>query len=67
MRSLPVICALAMFALPATAHETGIPHKHPHDATTTGATAAKTGPNGGQVAIADHHPIEMVASDAEEA
>jgi hypothetical protein len=61
---LGAIGALA-FAGQALAHETGIPHRHPHDSSTTGATAAKVGPNGGQVAIADHHPIEMVASDKE--
>lgn len=62
-----LITLAAAFALggTASAHETGIPHKHPHNSQTTGTTVAKAGPNGGQVAIADHHPIEMVASEKE--
>lgn len=60
-----IILAAAILAAPAMAHETGIPHSHPHKSETTGQVASKPGPNGGQVAIADHHPIEMVASDSE--
>jgi len=59
------ILAAAILAMPAMAHETGIPHGHPHRADVTGQVAAKPGPNGGQVAIADDHPVEMVASDTE--
>lgn len=61
------LCALGALALtlPAAAHETGIPHGHPHGTATTGAVAAKTGPNGGPVFVADDHPIEMVATDKE--
>ena len=67
MRHLTTFAALAALGLaaPAAAHDTGIPHAHPHRSETTGATATKPGPNGGQVAIAGHHPIEMVASEKE--
>lgn len=61
---LTLVAALALGGA-ASAHETGTPHKPSHDAQTTGTIAAKLGPNGGQVAIADHHPIEMVANDKE--
>lgn len=67
MRHLTTLAALAALGLaaPAMAHDTGIPHSHPHQSETTGATASKPGPNGGQVAIAGHHPIEMVAGEKE--
>lgn len=65
MRFAVLFLTTTLAATSALAHETGKPHAHSHKPATTTGAIPTVGPNGGPVAVADGHPIEMVASEKE--